>query len=307
MGQTPQRRAQAPSEDRRAAPSFLRELETRLTSARLSHNDRRILEFIRDHLDELGFHTSESIAQGANVSRAAVVRFARRLGYGGFADLRTRYRELSVGEGDGGGEPQDTSSLARKIQRDVENLQLLPGLLGDRLDGAAQAICDARRFWLLANRETQALTAYLYRLLHQIRRNLSLIDPAFPDPLRDAGEGDAVLVCTFRPYSRQTVELLAHVRAAGAATIVMTDGERHRFLRPQDIVLPVPVQSPTMFLSFTAAFSALEALAAAVARTAPQETSLTLEKTGAFAAGQRLMLEPGLTTGLSLPPGAGAI
>ena len=304
MAPLPQSPRDPAGDDGPAAPAFLRELETRLASARLSSNDRRVLAFVREHRDELGFHTSESIAQGANVSRAAVVRFARRLGYVGFAELRTRYRELSLGDPEAAREPADMSTLARKTRRDIENLELLPGLLGDRLDRAASAICAARRCWLLANRETQALTAYLYRLLHQVRRNLWLVDPAFPDPLRDAGADDAVLVCTFRPYSRQTVELLAHVRAAGASTIVMTDGERHRFLRPDDIVLPVPVESSTMFLSFTAAVSALEALAAAVARAAPQETSATLERTGAFAERQRLLLEPGLTTGLPHPDGA---
>ena len=70
------------------------ELDVRVSEARgqLSRNDERILAFLREHLDELAFHTAESLAQGTDVSAAAVVRFSRRLGFASFRDLRERAR-----------------------------------------------------------------------------------------------------------------------------------------------------------------------------------------------------------------------
>ena len=75
--------------------SLRQELDVRVADARgrLSRNDERILSFLRDHLDELAFHTAESLAQGTGVSAAAVVRFARRLGFASFRELRERARE----------------------------------------------------------------------------------------------------------------------------------------------------------------------------------------------------------------------
>src|SRR3954468_11853761 len=105
-----------------------RELDVRVAGARggLSGNDERILAFLHEHLDELAFHTAESLAQGAGVSAAAVVRFARRLGFASFRELRDRAREdLQAASGDEGAPARGESTLARKVRRDVENLELL--------------------------------------------------------------------------------------------------------------------------------------------------------------------------------------
>src|SRR5919206_856021 len=86
-----------------AAPlSLQQELDVRGADARrrLSPNDERILAFVRNHLDELAFHTAESLAQGTGVSAAAVVRFARRLGFASFRELRDRAREDLQGASD---------------------------------------------------------------------------------------------------------------------------------------------------------------------------------------------------------------
>ncbi|HLI60111.1 MAG TPA: MurR/RpiR family transcriptional regulator [Solirubrobacteraceae bacterium] len=292
----------APPADVRPAVSFTRELELRLANARLSRNDERILSFLRDHLDELAFHTSESIAQGAGVSRAAIVRFARRLGYSGFAALRAQHREQLHGQAEDrrrrDADAQEQSLLTRKVRRDLDNLELLPEMLGPRLEHAAAQLAAARDLWLLANRETHGLLVYLYRLLHHVRSRVHLIDPAFPDPLRDITADDALLACTFRPYARQTVALIQHARGRGAAIIVLTDGYGHGFLEDSDTALAVSVESPTVFLSFVPALCALEALASSVARIDAEETYETLEATDRFVESQRLMLEPGRLTGI---------
>ena len=75
------------------------------------------------------------------------------------------------------------------------------------------------------------------------------------------------------------------------------ESELEDFLRADDIVLAVPVDSPTMFLSFTAPLCTLETLAASIARLDPDRTYEQLELTGQFAAEQHLLLEPGPVTG----------
>src|SRR5689334_18000524 len=116
-------------------PDFTLEqqLDVRVSEARgrLSRNDERILAFLREHLDELAFHTAESLAQGAGVSAAAVVRFSRRLGFASFRELRERARaQLQSGRDAGpapGGAAQST--LGRKVQRDIASLELLAEML----------------------------------------------------------------------------------------------------------------------------------------------------------------------------------
>ena len=283
------------TEPERADAPLDQDLEIRLAEARgqLSGNDERIARFLRDHLDELAFHTAESLAQGAGVSAAAAVRFARRLGYSSFRELRERARaQLQAVQVQAPGAAQTApSTLARKAQRDIASLELLPRLLDESLTAAARVVADAHATWFLANRETYGLAVYAYRLLHHAVARVNLVDPSFPDPLRDLGNGDAVIACTFRPYARETLELVAHARSAGARILLLTDGLAHDFIQPSDIVLAVPVDSPTLFLSFTPAVCVLETLAAMVAMLDADRTYDTLNATAKFTDAQRLTLD----------------
>src|SRR5690242_13908401 len=194
--------------------SLGREIDVRVAGARggLSGNDERILGFLREHLDELAFHTAESLAQGAGVSAAAVVRFSRRLGFASFRELRERARaELQSGRDAGAAGGAAQSTLGRKVQRDITSLELLARMLEEPLAEAASVIAGADRTWFLANRETYGVAVYAQRLLHHVRGDVRLVDPSFPDPLRGIGPDDAVVACTFRPYSRQTLALIDHV------------------------------------------------------------------------------------------------
>jgi DNA-binding MurR/RpiR family transcriptional regulator len=272
--------------------SLGRELDVRVAEARggLSGNDERILGFLRDHLDELAFHTAESLAQGAGVSAAAVVRFSRRLGFASFRELRDRARdELQAGRVDE--QSPSASVLGRKVERDIASLGVLPQLLDEPLEAAAAAIAAAERTWFTANRETYGLAVYAQRLLHQVREDVRLVDPSFADPLRSLGPDDVVVACTFRPYARLTLQMVTYARSAGAQVVVVTDGRAHEFVDEADIVLAVPVESPTLLLSFTPAVCVLEALAARVAMLNVDETHATLEATAEFVAEHDLVVE----------------
>lgn len=283
-----------------ALEAFGRELRVRVAgSGQLSPNDEQILSFLHDHLDELAFHTSESIAQGTGVSRAAVVRFARRLGYTGFAELRGRGRDaLRTGDDAHPDAVRPARSLLeRKALRDAHNVALLAELLEQSMPLAGERVADADRVWCLAGRETHGLALYFHHLLHHVRDGVHLVDPGFPDALRECSAGDVLVVCTFRPYARQTVELLGQARRAGARAVIVTDAREQPFLTDGDLVLAVPVDSPTMFLSFTPAMSVLEALAAYVARADVDRTHRTLAATDRFVAAQRLTLRNGVAMG----------
>ena len=183
------------------------------------------------------------------------------------------------------------SPLGRKVERDIASLEVLPQLLDEPFEQAATAIAGARTTWLLANRETYGLAVYAQRLLHQVREDVRLVDPSFADPLRSLGGEDVVLACTFRPYARLTLRLMRHARAAGARLVVLTDGRAHDFVEPSDIVLAVPVESPTLLLSFTPAVCVLEALIASVAMMNADHTHAMLEATAEFIAEQDLVVE----------------
>src|SRR5437763_14043397 len=62
----------------------------------LSPNDKRIARQILEHYIEAPFETAESLAAKAGVSKAAVVRFATRIGLPGFTELHESLRAEAV-------------------------------------------------------------------------------------------------------------------------------------------------------------------------------------------------------------------
>lgn len=264
-----------------------------VTSA-LSDNDRRIMDFLVEHMDEVGIHTVESISQGVGVSAAAVVRFSRRLGYSGFRELRDRarahWRAAERSDHDAGG-PAD-SLLSKKIETDTRSLGLLPSIISAELiDDVIGLLTNAQQVWVVGHRETLGLALYFQRLLHNVRSNVHILEPGFPDPLRDLVADDVVFACTFRPYAPQTIRLLPEIRAAESQLIVLTDGGAHGFLSPSDRVLVAPVESPSVFLSLVPAMVLCEAIAGSLARQAPDRSSQMLEQTSALAQRQGFVQE----------------
>ncbi len=263
------------------------DFEKRVSEARelLSKNDRRIVDHVRDNPGELAFHTSESLAQSAGVSQAAAVRFARRLGYTGFAELRNLALEDLQ---NGVVSPADRfradgrKPSGHRFARDVENLLATASFVENELPKAAAAISEAATVYAVGDRESYGLASFLHRRLHTILANVRLIEPSFADDITCVRGGDVVVACLFRRYSRLTVALLEKAREAGARTVLVTDGENHDFASAQDHVLVAATESPRFQWSMVAPLAVIESLVAEVAAVDPRATCQRLEATDRF-------------------------
>ncbi len=262
--------------------------------ARLSGNDERILKHLQQNLDELPFHTSDSLAQAVGVSRPAVVRFASKLGYKGFTELQQAARQalrrsqespLSRFSGEA-----SSSLLEQKAIQDSKNLLATEALVRETIGPAARTIAEAERVYVVAARRSYGLAVHLDRMLSGLRDGVRLIDPGFPDEIADAGRGDVVLACLFRRYSRLTVDLLNMARAAGAAVVMLTDGRGHDFATQADHVLVAVATSPTLYDSMVAPLWALESLIAEVAAVDADRSRERLKAIEDFTEHHRLLL-----------------
>lgn len=262
--------------------------------ARLSGNDELILKHLQQNLDELPFHTSDSLSQAVGVSRAAVVRFANKLGYTGFTELQQAARQALRRSQESplsrfSGEPSG-SLLEQKAIQDSKNLLATEALVREAIGPAAKAIAEAQRVYLVAARRSHGLVVHLDRMLGGLRGGVRLIDPGFPDEIADAGPGDVVIACLFRRYARLTVDLLGMARAAGAEIVMLTDGRGHDFAAKSDHVLVAVATSPTLYDSMVAPLWALESLIAEVAAVKPKRSRDRLKTIEDFTEHHRLLL-----------------
>lgn len=273
---------------------FEEELASRAADARgkLSKNDERILAHLHDNLDELPFHTSDSLGRSVGVSRAAVVRFAAKLGYSGFTEMQRASRaalreaqESPLSRFSG----RTDSLLEQKALQDSRNVLSTEALIRDSIGAAARSIAEADRVFLLGALKSGGLIVHMHRLLAGVRSQVHLVDPAFPDEIADVEKGDVVIACLFRRYARVTVELLGIARRSGAHTVLITDGRGHDFAAAAEVIV-ASTHSPTLYDSMIGPLFALEALAAEVAAVDPARSKARLKDIEDFTGDRRLLL-----------------
>ncbi len=271
------------------------EFAGRVAEARgnLSSADQQILAYLTDNPDGLAFHTAESLSAKAGVSRAAVVRFAKRLGYTGFTDFRTAARDAMMTSQESPlsrfSQAEPDTLVERKALQDTRNILAAARLVRDELAPAAQAVASARRVLIMGVRMSYGLAAHLHRLLNEIRDGVTLIDPGFPDQVIGTGSRDIVIVFLFRRYSRLTVDLLADVANSGAPVVLITDGRGHPWAAAAQHVLVAPVDGPALYDSMVAPMWILESLAAEVAAVRPKQSRARLEAVERFTKDHRLL------------------
>ncbi len=279
--------------------AFDGELAQRAADARgrLTVTDQRILSYFgesKDGVDSLAFHTAESLGDSAGVSRAAIVRFARKLGYSGFTEFRTAVRQALLTSPESPlsrfSNTQPDSLAERKALQDTKNVLATAALAKDTLALAATAVAGARRVFIVGSRLSYGLAVQLHRLLNEIRDGVTLVDPGFPDAIVGLAHRDLVIAFHFRRYSRLTADLLRATAAARGQIVLITDGRGHPSAAHAHHVLVASVDGPALYDSMVAPMWLLESLAAEVAAVSPAASRARLEAVEHFTKDHRLLL-----------------
>ena len=275
---------------------FESEFASRAADARgnLTPNDVLILGYLTESPDRLAFHTAESLAEEVGVSRVAVVRFARKLGYAGFTELRMAARNAMLAPKESPlsrfSQAESGSLVERKVAQDTRNVLATASLVHDALVPAAQAVASSRRVFVVGARMSYGLAVHLHRLLNEVRDGVTLIDPGFPDEIVGISRRDIVIAFLFRRYSHLTVDLLQDIQGYGAQAVLITDGRGHSSAVQAQHVLVASVDGPTLFDSMVAPMWMLESLVAEVAAIRPVEARARLEVVERFTKNHRLLL-----------------
>lgn len=237
----------------------------------LSPNDRRIAHHLLDHPAHAPFETAESLAAQTGVSKAAVVRFANRVGFSGFAELHEVLRDEAVAR----------LSLPRDQDRPGDVVDAVASQARSDLD-AMRAGVDRRQFsaavsllrkgngkiGIFGHRKSAALAEYAYYLLNPLLSNtwpIAAGEPGIADQLIDLEPGDRLIAFTFRRYARITAQVISSFHEAGAPVVLITDD----LMAPAaDLASHVLVCAPAEAGEFDTAAPGIvliEALAAAIA------------------------------------------
>ncbi|MGA0122034.1 MAG: MurR/RpiR family transcriptional regulator [Gaiellales bacterium] len=238
-----------------------------------SPNDRLVAEAVLRDPTAIAFSSADQLAIAAGVSKAAVVRFGARLGYGGFAGLQEALRGTIRDRLTGTGEPSAPhGSLVERWLDAVEgDLRAVAAGTAPATLAQAAALLETGEGWIhvFGQRASAAVAEYAYFLLNPMLPNVVRVEAgesALADRLIGIGPEDRLLAFTFRRYAKVTTEVCAFFQEAGAPVVLVTDSPaapaaRHAaevLVCADDAPAPFPTAVPGIFLVELLAATLLE-------------------------------------------------
>ncbi len=246
----------------------------------LSDRLRLIAEFALDHPTDMALGTVAEVAERAKVRPSAIVRFAHALGYGGFTELQQVFRSRLVAGAvpsyreriDGlrkDGRFRDSNSPHELLERFVsegtaslDNLQV--SVREDDLARAIGLMGRAHVIYVLGLGGSFPVAAHLTYVLRRLGRRAVLLDGlgnVLADHVLTATRKDVVIAVSFRPYNRETVQLVPEFLARSVPTIVVTDSLISPIVNGADVVFEIPDMPEAALRTMVAPMCLVQSLA----------------------------------------------
>ncbi|HSC63231.1 MAG TPA: MurR/RpiR family transcriptional regulator [Caldimonas sp.] len=241
---------------------------------RLSPQLQRLSRFALEKPHDLALGTVAAVAQANEVQPSSMIRFANALGFDGFSQMqqvfqshlversapyRERIRQMQRG-GDGG----DAGVLPRFVGEAIGELQRLEEHVdAERLAAAAKILASAPQVHVLAMRRAFPVACYLAYALNQLELQAHLLDGLggmLGEVAHTIRAGDALLVASFRNYTRAVVETARACRARGVSVLAITDSALSPLKPTADVCFELGDDSTRPFRSLVAPMCLAQAL-----------------------------------------------
>ncbi len=250
-----------------------------------SPNDQRVAEVVLRDATAVAFGSADALAATAGVSKAAVVRFGARLGYGGFSGLQDALQgEIRDRLGD---QPRaathDSATLVDRWLAAVErNLRTVSDSTPLATLDRAAALLESGEGWIhvFGQRASSAVAEYAYFLLNPMLPNVVRVEAgesALADQLIGVGPEDRLLAFTFRRYASVTTDVVAFFQEAGAPVILVTDSPAAPAAKFATEVLICADDTPAPFPTAVTGIFLVEVLAATLLERNPSSIGRRLE------------------------------
>ncbi|HPU62333.1 MAG TPA: MurR/RpiR family transcriptional regulator, partial [Bacillota bacterium] len=272
----------------------LREFLSRNYSS-FTGSQRAIAEFVNTQGQEVAFMSAAQVAAKTKTSVASVVRFARMLGFEGFAELREVLREEVLRKAVSTASMLESTLdllgrtnriFASLVERETANIEALSHQISEaQLLRVADIICGCGRLILFGEGPSASLTQLLeYRLrrfqvdtLQINETGKGLFDKAFL-----IRREDCLLVFAFLRFLEEVGILLSRAKEIGARTILITDLSLAEPPVAVDELLVVSRGSSDFFQSMVTPLIVTESITLAVGHCLGKQASDSLQEFETF-------------------------
>jgi DNA-binding MurR/RpiR family transcriptional regulator len=253
-------------------------LLNRLHSAQdLSPSQRQIADCLISNMDEAALWGVEELARKSQTCVATVVRFAKKLDYSGYLEMRKALvsaarKQYTHGDQLLTAPVQASATLLEVAQRDIRNLEkLLKAVNEDLLQQVVKRIQKSRLRLAIGDGVSALMTRQLAYLLINIGLPVMEGNPAdFATQVAMLGSEDLLIAISISPYSQETLDATAYARKRGVPVLAFTDGSHSPLAESATLLLPIPGENLLYSHSQTAFGVLAHAIATSIASQAPQ-------------------------------------
>ena len=218
-------------------------LQIKMLYDKMGSAEKRIADWLLNNPGEIISLSISELAEQCECGEATLVRFARRLGFGGYQELKISFarEEGTTKIADGISKEDSCLEIFEKVCDDIYcSLEMTKSSLDvETLESAAKAIMDANRIVIygLGNSAAVALD-----FQHKLMR-LGYNSVAFSDNHMQSisashlSENDVVIGISHSGSSKDIVDSLKTARANGAFVISITNNGKSPIVKQSNIVL----------------------------------------------------------------------
>ena len=208
-------------------PSFLERVRKSLPE--LHPAERKLGEFLTQFPGEIASYNAQELARLADVSKATVSRFVRRLGFENYEEARRMARDESrTGSRLFLAHPDHLSVPVHPgIAEEVDNLERsFSQIRPEQIDAVAAELLQARRVWLVGFRISQSFATYLYWQLLKVLPDVAVVPrggETMGEHIAVMDARDCVIVFGLRRRVSSMDILLDSISETGAKLCYITD------------------------------------------------------------------------------------
>ena len=202
---------------------------------KLSTNQKRLADFFLEHLHVIPLLSIKDIAKSADVSQASIVRFAKMIGYSGFKELKesvsivlknnlspTERYHFAISE------KEKTPDILKLVTQNIINN------INDTVESVnhtvffdvVDSIIKANRIFCMGQElsfHLSRLLTFLLKLYGYDAQQFTSDFLRYQEQIAYLRRDDLIIVFSFYPYSRETVEAASYARENGLNVIAFTD------------------------------------------------------------------------------------
>ena len=247
------------------------------SASKLTAGERKLATAILADYPYAGLTSIQELSHRSEVSTASISRFVTKIGLSGYQE----FQKGLIGElKDGDRSPIEMHDGPRTIeggylsdflQKTVAQMAMAgDAITEDQFDRICTALAARKRsVYAIGGRISDTIAAHLTFHLRQARERVFHIPQSseqWPDYLLRMKQGDILFLVDFRRY-QNTLENLARTaqEERGVQIILMTDKWISPVARHSNEVLAVPIESGTLWDTYSAALAVTEAIVTRIA------------------------------------------